>query len=122
MVLARATALQAEFPIGPPPGSLLITDLRNCLQRGLVKDQALKTLGSIRSLELDTWTALTNVDVLKGLTQLQTLDLTNCPALTKVDVLKGLRNLRTLSLRITPISDAAIKDLQKALPDVKIVR
>ena len=61
---------------------------------------------------------------LKGLTRLQLLNLHRTPAITDAGLqhLKGLTQLQKLDLANTKVTDAGVKDLQKALPKLEIVR
>ncbi len=59
----------------------------------------------------------------KGLINLSKLDLTGT-RVTDVGLvqLKGLTRLSVLDLRVTHVTDAGVKDLQQALPTLKIIR
>ena len=59
---------------------------------------------------------------LKGLTNLESLVLTGYTQITDSGLvhLKNLSNLEARSLSYTKVTDAAIAELQKALPDCKI--
>jgi hypothetical protein len=60
---------------------------------------------------------------LKGLAKLQTLSLSGTEVTDGgLAHLKGLANLRTLYLVVTKVTDKGVADLQKALPEVAIIR
>lgn len=61
---------------------------------------------------------------LAALKNLQELDLDGCDGLTDVGLkeLATLKGLKRLSLHYTKLSDAAVADLKKALPDCEIFR
>ncbi len=85
----------------------------------------LRGLTDLEALELGR-TKVTDKGLgrLKGLTRLETLGLENATAISDAGLphLKGLARLRKLDLRGTGVTDAGARDLQKALPKVKIVR
>ena len=60
---------------------------------------------------------------LKGLTSLEHLDLRDTPVTDKgLHAIKGLTALRLLDLAKTKVTAAGVKDLQRALPELEIVR
>ena len=78
-------------------------------------------LGGVRV----TRTQITNAGLvqLKGMTKLEEL-LLFCPKVTDAGLvhLTGLTNLQELGLGSTKVTDAGVADLQKALPNCKIVK
>jgi hypothetical protein len=60
---------------------------------------------------------------LKGLTSLEHLDLRDTPVTDKgLQILKCLTTLRLLDLTDTKVTDTGVKEFQKALPELEIVR
>jgi Leucine-rich repeat (LRR) protein len=94
-------------------------DLSDC--DGLTSVDGLKDLRNLQSLNLSGCVKLTSVDALKDLRNLKTLDLSGCGQLTSVDALKDLRNLQSLSLSESQFLTGAINELQKQLPQTKII-
>lgn len=88
---------------------------------GLIHLQALTQL---RKLFLGK-TQITDVGLihLEGLSQLEELDLNNTQVTDAgLSFLAGLNRLQWLQLGITPVTDAGCDELQKALPNLEIVR
>jgi Leucine-rich repeat (LRR) protein len=90
-----------------------------------ITDTGLKNLKGLKQLQYlylnGTHVTDNGLEQLKGLNQLHNLELGN----TKItdaglEHLKGLTKLETLDLKNTKVTNGAVKDLQKALPKLKI--
>jgi hypothetical protein len=92
-----------------------------------VNDQGLsylKGMKDLRTLNLGlTEVSDKGLETLKGLTKLQHLNL-NSTQVTNYGLkhLKGLKDLQTLSVSVTEVTDDGVKELQKALPKLKVTR
>jgi hypothetical protein len=85
----------------------------------------LRGLKGLRSLTFsNTWITDTGLEYLGQLTGLQTLDLSLNRGVTDrgLRYLKGLTKLRKLDLSDTSVTEAGIREIQRALPNTQIIR
>ena len=68
-----------------------------------------------------SYAQLSNLEPLSKLTNLQVINLHDCQ-ISDLEPIKKLLNLETLDLRDCNIVDEQVEDLQKALPELEIVR
>lgn len=103
-----------------------LEDLTNLQQLDLTRTQVsdigpLKELINLQILHLE-FIQISDLKPLKDLTDLQQLYLTRTQ-ISDLEPLKELTNLNSLYLRECPnITDKKVEDLQKALPNLKIIR
>ncbi|MBN1974208.1 MAG: hypothetical protein JW787_11250 [Sedimentisphaerales bacterium] len=83
--------------------------------------EPIKNLSNLQYLDI-SGTQVSNIEHLRGLTKLQRMNLIGTPV-SDLESLKNLTQLKTLVINnCKNITDQQVEDLQKALPNLKIIR